>query len=297
MGTAPASGLNSTARGILWVIVATLFFTGTNTCAKILGQSHDVLQVVWARYTFHLVLLALLLNVRFPGILRTANLQMQLGRSIMLLVASALYFTGFTLLPLAESSAIINVTPILVTVLSAPLLGERVGIRRWAGVLAGFAGALIIIRPGLGIIDAAALFPLSAASAYALYQIFTRRVSQSDSALTSIAYTAVAGTVVCGVAVPFVWTPPDAAGWGLMVLMGLCGAIGHYCLIRAYTVAEVSTVVPFTFTIMIWMTASGFVVFGDLPDLWAALGMAIIAGSGLYIMHRETRRRRAGANA
>jgi len=265
--------------------------------AKLLGEHYDVAQIVWARYTFHLVFLAILLRHRLPAVLRTVNLPMQLARSVLLLAASTLYFTGFILMPLADAAAIMNVTPLLVTVLSIPLLGEAVGMRRWIGVSIGLLGALIIIRPGLGVFNTAALFPLGSAVVYALYQIFTRRVSRTDSALTSITYTAVAGTVVCGVLAPFVWTAPDALGWVMMAATGMAGGIGHYCLIRAYTVSEVSAVAPYTYTVLVWMALSGIAVFGDLPDTWTVTGAAIIVASGVYILHRERARRQSASGA
>lgn len=283
-------------HGILWIVLATALFTATNTFAKLLGQNHDIVQIVWARYTFHLVLIALLLRQAFPATLRTRHLKLQLGRSLLLLFSSALYFTGFTLLPLAESAAMINVTPLLVTVLSVPLLGERVGIRRSTSVIIGFLGALIIIRPGMDAFTIAALFPLTAASTYALYQIATRHVSHADSSMTSITYTALAGAVIGGFIVPFFWTEPSAGGWAMMIGMGVSGGFGHYAMIRAYSLAEISAIVPFTYTVLIWMVASGYFVFGDLPDIWTLVGTLIIAGSGLYVSRREAQTMKSGAN-
>lgn len=280
--------------GFLWIVLATALFTATNTFAKLLGQHHDIVQVVWARYTFHLVFIALLLRQAFPATLKTRHLKLQLGRSVLLLVSSGLYFTGFTLLPLADSAAMLNITPLLVTVLSVPLLGERVGIRRSTGVILGFIGALIIIRPGMDAFTTAALFPLSAAFTYALYQLATRHVSHADSSMTSITYTALAGAVIGGCIVPFFWTTPDAAGWAMMFGIGISGGIGHYAMIRAYSVAEISAVVPFTYTVLIWMIASGYFIFGDLPDIWTLVGTLIIVGSGLYITRREAAVKKVG---
>ncbi len=276
-------------------MLATALFTVTNTFAKLLGQHHDVVQILWARYTFHLVLIGLLLRQAFPAALQTRHLKLQLGRSLLLLFSSALYFTGFTLLPLAESAAMINVTPLLVTVLSVPLLGERVGIRRSTGVVLGFLGALIIIRPGMDTFTVAALFPLTAASTYALYQIATRHVSHADTPMTSITYTALAGTVIGGLVVPFFWTAPNMAGWAMMIGMGISGGFGHYAMIRAYSLAEISAIVPFTYTVLIWMVASGYFVFGDLPDIWTLAGTLIIATSGVYITRREAAVKKAEA--
>jgi len=269
------------------MVLATLLFTVTNTFAKLLGQHHEIPQIIWARYTFHFVFIALLLRHALPATLKTRHFKLQIGRSLLLLFSSALYFTGFTLLPLAESAAMINITPLVVTILAVPLLGERVGVRRGTGVLLGFIGALIIVRPGMESFSTAAIFPLTAAFTYALYQLATRHVSHADSAMTSITYTALAGMIIGSGAVPFFWTPPDTTGWMMMVGMGVSGGTGHYAMIQAYSAAEVSAVAPFTYAVLIWMIVSGYIVFGDLPDIWTLVGALIIATSGLYISRRE----------
>lgn len=283
-GNPPSTSL---LRGILWMIVATVLFTGTNTFAKLLGQTYDIVQIVWARYTFHLALIVLLLRQAFPAVLQTNHRKLQIGRSLLLLISSSLYFAGFTLLPLADASAMLNITPVIATILSVPLLGERVGIHRAAGVVIGFAGALIIIRPGTDAFTIAALLPVTAAFTYALYQLATRHVSQADGPMTSITYTALAGTIIGSCIVPFFWTMPDATGWAMMMGIGLTGGLGHYAMIKAYSNAEISAVAPFTYTILIWMIVSGYLVFGDFPDQWTIAGAVIIAASGLYISRRE----------
>jgi len=279
---------SSLVRGILWILLATLLFTATNTFAKLLGERYDIIQIVWARYTFHLALIILFLRQAFPAVLKTQHQKLQIGRSFLLLISSGLYFAGFTMLPLADAAAMLNVTPVLATILSVPLLGEKVGIHRTAGVVIGFAGALVIIRPGTDAFTIAALLPITAAFTYALYQLATRHVSHADSPMTSITYTALAGTLVGACVVPFFWTAPDATGWAMMVGIGLSGGLGHYAMIRAYAVAQVSAVAPFTYTILIWMIISGYFVFGDFPDELTIAGAMVIAASGLYISRRES---------
>ena len=284
----PSDSMSDTTRGILWIILATTIFTGTNVFAKKLGQDHDVVQVVWARYSFHFLFLLIMLRQRIVGVLKTNHLKLQLGRSTLLLISSAFYFLGFTFLPLAESAAIINVTPILVTILSVPLLGERVGKHCWFGVVAGFCGALIIIRPGMEGFSPAMLLPLCAALSYSFYQIATRYVSHADAPMTSITYTAVIGLVIGSLAVPFFWTTPDLTGWLMMAGIGLTGGLGHYAMIRAYSIAEASVVSPFSYAVLLWMIVVGYILFDDLPDLWTFIGAAFIVGSGLYISRRAT---------
>lgn len=291
----PAGRSSNIAIGVGWILLATVIFGGTNTFAKLLGEEYNIVQIVWARYTIHLLFIILLLRKAFPTTLRTAHPKMQMGRSLLLLVSSGLYFYGFTLLPLADAAAMINITPVLVTVLSIPLLGERVGRHRAAGVAFGFIGALIVIRPGTDAFVTAAIFPVSAAFTYALYQLATRHVSQADSPMTSITYTAIAGAIIGSCVVPFFWHEPDLAGWAMMFGIGFTGAMGHYAMIRAYASAEASVIAPFNYTVIIWMIFSGYFIFGDFPDQWTIVGAIAIVASGLYISRRESATKKAPA--
>ncbi len=279
------------------MLLTMLLFVSMDTAAKYLSQSYPVLQVVWARYLFHALLLALYLNQRLPGLMRTKRLGMQLFRSLLLLVTTVMFFTGISLIPLADASAIMFVAPILVTALSMPMLGEKVGPRRWASIAIGFIGALIVIRPGGGSLQLAALFPFGAACCYAVYQVFTRSLSHSDQPLTTLAYTALVGAVVMCFVVPFNWQSPDADGWMMMILIGLLGGISQFTLIKAFQSAPVAAVTPFSYSSLIWATLYGFLVFGDLPDLWTTVGALIIAASGLYIFHRENLKKQSAESA
>ncbi len=281
------AALPSQYRGIAWLILATLVFTVINTLAKLLGDRVGLLQIVWGRYFFHFLILALLLNIRLPAVLRTRHLKLQIARSFLLLAGSALYFAAFIAMPLADAAALINLAPVIVTVLAIPFLGERVGIRRLTGALLGCAGALIIIRPGGATFDAVALLPVGAAVVYALYQLATRHVSHADSPTTSITYTAVAGAVIGSCIVPFYWQAMDGTTWLMLAMLGGVGAFGHYAMIRAYAISEASAVAPFAYAILIWMAISGYLIFGDVPDIWTVAGASVIAVSGIYIARRE----------
>ncbi len=290
---APGALAGDAGRGILWMLLTMLIFASINALAKQLTLTYPVPQVVWARYAFHMVLLLVLLRGRLPRMLASRRLGLQLTRSLLMMFTTGLFFTGVRFIPLADAAAIMFVAPILVTALSVPLLGEPVGRRRWAAVLVGFAGALIIIRPGLGVMHAAAVLPFLAACLHSLYQIFTRKVSADDPPLTSLVYTALIGSLVSSAVVPFFWTTPDAMGWALMILLGLLGGGGHFALIKAYQAATAATVTPYGYTILLWATIYGFVLFADLPDTWTVVGALVIVLSGLYIFHREQRRRGA----
>lgn len=285
----PESG----GQGIAWMLLTSFMFVTLDALAKQLTQVYPVPQVVWARYVFHVLILAVFLGRRLRATLRTRRLGLQLLRSLFLLGATGLFFSALSFIQLAEASAIMFVAPLLVTALAVPLLGERVGPRRWASVLVGFLGALIIIRPGGGTVQIAALFALGAAGSYALYQITTRLLSHSAAPLTTLAYSAALGALVSSAAVPFFWVAPDFTGWVTMVGLGLIGGLGHFTLIKAFEAAPAATVTPFGYASLIWATLYGFLMFGDLPDLWTVVGAAIIAGSGLYIFHREHRAKTA----
>jgi drug/metabolite transporter (DMT)-like permease len=283
--------LSGSSRGIAWMLLTMLLFVSMDTTAKYMTQSYPTLQIVWARYLFHALLLALYLNRRIPGLMRTKRLGLQLFRSLLLLITTVLFFIGLSLIPLTEASAIMFVAPVLVTALSIPLLGEKVGARRWAGIVVGFVGALIIIRPGGDAFQVAALLPFGAACCYAVYQIITRSLSQSDQPLTTLSYTALVGAVIMCFIAPFNWQTPDLTGWLLMILIGFLGGVSQFTLIKAFQSATAATVTPFSYSSLIWATLYGFLVFGDLPDRWTVAGAVIIAASGLYIFHRENLRK------
>jgi len=277
------------------MLTTTLFFVLIDVCAKHLLLSLPVTQVVWARFFFHLLVVMALLGRRTLGIVRANRPVLQTLRSAMLLTTTFLFFVGIRHIELAMASSIMFLSPILVTALSVPLLGERIGLRRVFGVLAGLTGALIIVRPGLGGVPLAALFFVAAACTNALYLLMTRMLRQADDAYTTLLYTALVGSVLASLAAPMEWTQPTPLEWAIMAAMGAFGAFGHFTLIRAFQSAPPSALMPFAYGGLIWATLFGFLVFGNLPDSYTILGALIIASSGLYIFHREQRAAKAGA--
>lgn len=291
MTAPPAPAAGEGVRGIAWMLLAMLMFVLQDGTAKyLMGSGHPVQQVVWARFAVHMLAVALLLNRRVLRVARSGRLGLQMWRSVILVVTTMLFYSGLRTLPLADASALFYLSPVLVTALSVPLLGERVGPRRWAGVVLSFAGALVIIRPGAETMNAAMLLPLGAAVSLALFQIATRQVSRHDAPLTSLFYAALAGALVTSAVVPFFWVAPDALGWSLLCLLGLCGVASQFCLIKSFEAAAAATVAPFVYSSLLWATAFGLVVFGDLPDASTVMGAAIIVASGIYIFYRERKR-------
>jgi drug/metabolite transporter (DMT)-like permease len=288
---APQPHAASSGRGILCVLAAWFLFACMDAGSKQLAESYSIVQILWLRF-IALTLIAAWLAHRQGGgaALRTRHLWLQSARSLLLVVEIGLFILAITVLPLANAHAIIAVTPLLVTALSVPLLGERVGLRRWSAVGIAFLGVLIILRPGFGVVQPMSLVLLCCALMFALYQILTRIVSRDDPPMTTLFYTAVVGVLGLSLIGPFYWTTPDLAGWALFALVAAFGAGGHFLLIKALQLAPASVLQPYSYTLLIWATVVGFIFFGNLPDRMTVLGAAIIAASGLYAFARERRR-------
>jgi drug/metabolite transporter (DMT)-like permease len=282
-----ADGLRDNRRGIYWILLTTGLFTSLDATAKYLTQDYPVPQVLWARFSFHLLFVAAILGTRLSVTLRSKRFGLQFTRSVLMLITTGMFFLAVSALPLADVVAIMFVGPLFVTALSVPILGDYVGPRRWAAVAIGFLGALVIVRPGSGIMHGYAILPVLAAFSHALYTITTRQLANHDLPMTTLFYTAALGAVVTTAIVPFYWVTPDISGWLLMALAGLFGAAGHLALIKALSYASPVVVAPLTYASLIWSIGIGFMLFGDLPDGVTLLGAALIAASGMYVFHRE----------
>lgn len=286
----------NTGLGIVFMLVGVAMFGTGEAVVKTLAQRYDVIQVVWARYTFHgLLFLAIFARSGIVSQIRTRRPMLQLGRSILLLTATLLFFTALRFLQLADAVAINFVAPLLVTVFSVPFLGEKVGVRRWSAIGVGFLGALIIIRPGMGAMHWAAVLPLGTALCYSLYQIMTRIASRTDDARTNLFWTSAVAILVMSVAAPFVWITPNAFDWALMVSTGLLFGLGHYLIIRGLEITPASVLSPFSYTQIVWVTIMGYLVFDHLPDRFTVAGATLVIASGLYVWWRESGRARRRA--
>ncbi|MEX2455570.1 MAG: DMT family transporter [Rhodospirillaceae bacterium] len=276
--------------GILLLCAGVAMFGMGEACVKWLAKDFEILQVVWARYTFHAIVFLLIFSrTGIRSQMVTKRPFLHLARSAALLGGTVCFFTALIYLSLPEAVAINFASPLLVTALSIPFLGEKVGPRRWAAIFVGFLGVLVIIRPGLGVMHWAAILPLGTAVCYAAYQIMTRIASRTEDTKTSLFWTSAVGVIVMSCIAPFVWTNPDAISWALMVATGTFFGFGHYLLIRAFEVAPVSTLSPFLYSQIIWVTLISIIVFHQVPDGISMLGAAIVIASGLYIWYRETR--------
>lgn len=275
------------------MVGAMLLFTLMDTIGKLLSAYQPVEQVVWGRYFFQFAWMLLL--IPFYGtreLFQTKRLGTQLIRGLLVALATICLFTAVSTIPLADAYTISFTAPFIVTILSIPFLGEKVGWRRWSAILVGFAGVLVVIRPGFGVFHWALLLPLVTATCFAIYQILTRKLGAlpSERPLAMLFYMAFAGTIALSLMMPVYWQPVDNTAWLGMVTMGGLAAIGHMLLIRALGLASAVTLSPFIYTQLIWAIIIGYALFGDIPDHWMLLGGSIIIGSGLFVFYRESRR-------
>jgi len=274
--------------GIALMCGAVGTFACLDTTAKYLGRQIDVMQVVWARYTFALLLTLVISNpLSRPGLLRTGRPIFQVGRAAVLLASTMLNFFALKYLRLDQVLAITFSTPFFVAALSGPVLGEWVGPRRWAAIGVGFIGILVVTRPGFGLVHPATFLVILSTLAYAFYFLSTRLLARTDANETTLFYSNFVGAVVMLPVVPFFWKPLDLWQFALLVLAGALASVGHYMLIAAHRHAPASLLSSFIYSQLVWVVILGYTVFGDVPDRYSLMGAAIVIGSGLYIFHRE----------
>jgi len=290
----PAPQAHPFARALPLFLFAGLCLSSLDTTAKYLVRDHSVFLVVWARYAGQmLVVTPFAWHRAGPDFWRTRRLPLQLVRSSMLLIATFCFFGALRYLPLAEASAITFLAPIFIVLLSGPLLGERPTLGRWIASITGFAGILILLRPGSSAFHPAALLLIITALTNALYQVLTRKLVD-ENAHTTLFYSALVGTAVLSLALP--WEIGDnTLTWrdgALLLLLGLCAGVGHWAMIGAFMLAPASLLTPFTYLQMVWAVGYGYLIFGQLPDRWSALGMAVIVASGLLLALQERQRAR-----
>jgi drug/metabolite transporter (DMT)-like permease len=285
-------------RAILSTIVAMACFSILNAMSKALSTSgYPVIEVIWARYVFAFVfMLAIFLPRSGLKLFSIRRLDTQIVRGLLLFFSSYLFFHGVVYLPLATAASISLASPIIVTALSSRLLGEPVGRRRWAAVVVGFVGALIVVRPGHADFDWHVLLIVASTVCSSFYQLFSRRYGQTERPDASATLATIVGTVAATPFVPFEWVMP-VTSWDMVLFdgMGIMAGTGHYFLTIAYSQAPAAVVSPFNYTQLIGSAAMGFIVFHEMPDLWTWVGAAVIIGSGLYIGYRERVRYRERA--
>jgi len=309
---APHGRLDQPGVGIGFAATASVVFTVQDATIKWLSTTYAVHEIVFARSLVAIALLALFAAVSGGlGQLRPGNAWFHLARGLLAFSAYTTYYLALSALPIATAITLFFAAPLMITAMSPPMLGERVGIHRWSATLAGFAGVLVMMWPGHGGVDPAALLSLAAAGFYAGLQIVTRRHGGAESAV-SMAFSATAVYLVLSAAIGIAfhdglsvggthptaafltraWAAPDASGLALMALSGLTFAIGFYALSQAYRSANSAVVAPFEYLAVPLGAVAGYLIWATVPDARTGVGALLIIGSGLYVLYRETLRGR-----
>ena len=258
--------------------------------AKQLGGHYPVLQLAWARFAFFVVLIGpVMLWVHGRAALRLRDPGLQILRSALMLVANILYFAALQHMPIPETLALNFVAPIVVTALSPILLGERVSLARWCAVVTGFAGVLIIIRPGFSTFRPASLLALEAGVCFAMYMLVSRHLASGAPAIVNLFYSVLFAAIAMSVMLPWFWVTPRLPDLGGMILIGLIAGGSSALVLKAFEMAPVSMLAPFVYSEMVMSCVVGYYFFGDFPDALAWLGIVIIVGSGVYMSMAEIR--------
>lgn len=267
-----------------------LLLAGMDALTKHLAATYAIPQIMAIRYAvFTGVALVLARRAGIRRSLVSRHPVVQILRAMLLLAEVAILVTAFRLLPLADVHASLAVAPVIAIVLAALFLRETIGLKRWLAIGFVLAGILIILRPGITAFSWPMALPLFGALLWAGYQVVVRWLGPRDSAETTVLYTALVGFAVCGGLAPFDWRAPNASDWGWLLALAGLGSAAHTILIMSLRMAPVAVVQPFAYTIALWATFFGFIVFGDLPDLWTIAGAIMIVAAGVYSMRQTTR--------
>lgn len=290
--------MNPTARGhgalggILMALGACACFSALDTTTKFATASVPILMALWFRYAFQAVATTLVvLPLRGPGVLRTRHLPFQCLRGVLLLCSSFIAFASLKFMPVGEFTAIVMIAPLAVTLLAAVLFKEHVSALRWSLVAGGFAGTLVIIRPGGEAFTWASLLPLGLVATNSGFQLLTSKLARTEDPITMHLYTGWVGTLIASLALPSVWTDlPHWSLWLALGFMGLMGTVGHFMLILAFQRAPASTVTPYLYSQIAFAMLGGWLVFSHVPDAWSFLGIGMIAvcgAAGAWLTVRE----------
>lgn len=281
---------NNVPLGIALMLTTTLVFAAQDGISRHLASTYNTWLVVMIRYWFFAAFVVVIAGRQAGGVRNAARTEqplLQIFRGLLLAAEICIAVYGFTLLGLVESHAVFACYPLLIAALSGPVLGERVGWRRWLAIALGFVGVLIILQPGSGVFDPVAVIPLVSALMFALYGLLTRFAARKDPTATSFFYTGTAGAVVMTAAGIWFWEPMSGPDYGWMLALCLTGVGGHWLLIKCYEVAEASAVQPFAYFQLVFASLVGLVVFDEMLRTNVMLGAMLIVGAGVFTLWRE----------
>ena len=274
-------------KAIFYNLLAWVILPVMDGLAKYLSVDLPVLQIVWARYFFTVVITLSFIIIFFrKQLVWTSKPKLQLFRGLILLCANMLFFYAISIISLTKALTLAFVAPLIVTALSPFILGEIVGYRRWLAVIIGFIGSLIVIRPGLIEFNLATLAALGTGFFYGIYFIITRKLHTADSPLLTLLITGVVGAIILSAYMPFSWIEPNPNQWLFMFCIGLCASVGHFFLILSLKYADASKLAPFSYFEIVTNVIIGYYFFSDFPDIWTWVGLLIIINSGIYITIR-----------
>lgn len=279
---------NDTMLGIALMAGGMFLFSAVDAHGKFLSQTLHPIQITWCRQIGLVLGVVIMLGLRGFSILHTKQPVLQITRGTLAAGSATLFIFAVSYVPLADAVAVSFVAPFFVTLLGALVLREKVGIRRWAAVIIGFIGTLIVIRPGLDAVHPAVFLVLIAALLFASRQVISRMLAGTDRTITTIAYTALASIAILSLPLPFVWEwPATGTEITLLISMALLAACAESLVIKALEVAQAVVVAPLQYSLIIWGTMYGYFVFSDLPDIWTGVGALIIVATGIYTLRRE----------
>ena len=275
-------------RGIALLLLSGIFLGSSDATSKYLSTTLPSIEIAWIRFlVFAVIMIPAMVPASPLFALRTRRPILQITRGMALLGSSLLFITGLGFLPIAEASATGFVSPLFVTALSIVFLGEKVGLRRWLAAAAGLLGVMIVLRPGTSAFHPAAFFPVVSALAWATCLILTRKMSGQEHTVVTMTYSSIVGFAVLCALVPFVWVTPTWHDILFGIIIGLASTAGQWIVVLAFRYADASVLAPFSYIQLLWVTFLGFVIFGEVPDVWTVVGAAFIVASGLYTAHRE----------
>ena len=280
--------ISTTYLGIIFAILAYFSFSLLDVIQKTTVIYHSIFQMLFLKYFFTLFLsFAESYRKKNISFYLSRNVKLQILRSVLSIIESGLFVLSFRYLTLANAHSIGSLAPVIIVALSALILREKVNLKTWIAIFFGFLGVLIIMRPGLSVFDPKSLIPLTAAFILSLYQIVTRKVSETDKPETSLFYTSIIGIMLMSVLMPFYWYPMQSFSYYLFIGVGLFFALGIYFQIIALTFTRASVIQPFHYTLILWAIILGYIFYDDVPDNYTILGAVIITLSGIYVLNNR----------
>jgi len=287
----PGTVAGDNVKGALFMLAGMFVFSAVDAQAKYLTHYLPSLQIVWARQIGLVVGVIILIIWHGRSVLRTRFAMLQIGRGAAAALSATFFILGLNFVALADAVSVTFVAPLVVTIMAALLLGERVGVHRWTATIIGLLGTLVVIRPGMASFHPGLLLPLVAAILFAIRQVISRHIGMRDRTENTLAYTALTAFLMMSIVQPFIWQPINSPKLiAILASMSLMAALGEFLVIKALEIGQAVFVSPLHYTIIIWASLYGYLLFGQFPDLWTWIGSFVIMASGLYVFHRERKR-------